>query len=58
MIHTPTYRLVLPPDQPEAPSGISVDVPVLRKRVLRTAVLTPDQEHQMSLLHGLLDVEP
>ncbi|MFE6098298.1 hypothetical protein ACFQ7M_41090 [Streptomyces massasporeus] len=37
------------------PSGISLDVPVLRKRVLRTATLTPDQQHLMDLFNGLIN---
>ncbi|MGW7365413.1 cell envelope biogenesis protein OmpA [Streptomyces sp. NPDC054841] len=58
MIHTRNYRLVFPPDRPDVPSGISTSVPVLRRRVLRTAALTPDQERLMGLLHGLLDGQP
>ncbi|MFE9454986.1 cell envelope biogenesis protein OmpA [Streptomyces sp. NPDC006739] len=41
MIHTRNYQLVSLPDRPDVPSGISLDVPVLRKRVLRTAPLSP-----------------
>ncbi|GGW76493.1 hypothetical protein GCM10010350_71750 [Streptomyces galilaeus] len=37
MIHTRTYRLLFPPDRPSAPIGISLDVPVLRRRLLRIA---------------------
>jgi hypothetical protein len=55
MIHTRNYRLVFPPDQPDVPVGISVHVPVLRKRVLRTATLTPDQQHLMDLWHALMN---
>ncbi|MGW1291197.1 hypothetical protein ACWD4N_48690, partial [Streptomyces sp. NPDC002586] len=43
MIHTRNYQLVTLSDRPDAPSGISLDVPVLRKRVLRTATLAPEQ---------------
>ena len=53
MIHTRNYRLVLLPDRPDAPSGISLDVPVLRKRVLRTATLSPDAQHLMDLWNAL-----
>ncbi|WP_371647790.1 MULTISPECIES: cell envelope biogenesis protein OmpA [unclassified Streptomyces] len=58
MIHTHTYRLVFPPGQIDAPSGISLDVPVLRTRVLRTAPLTAEQERLMALVHDLLDGTP
>ncbi|MEU8868028.1 cell envelope biogenesis protein OmpA [Streptomyces umbrinus] len=55
MIHTRNYRLVFPPDRPEVPSGISLDVPVLRQRVLRTATLTSEQQHLMDLWHALMN---
>jgi hypothetical protein len=55
MIHTRNYRLVSLPDRPDVPSGISLDVPVLRKRVLRTATLSPDQQHLMDLFNALMD---
>ncbi|MGX1915969.1 cell envelope biogenesis protein OmpA [Streptomyces phaeochromogenes] len=55
MIHTRNYRLVFPPDRPELPSGISLDVPVLRERVLRTATVTPEQQHLMDLWHALMN---
>jgi hypothetical protein len=55
MIHTRNYRCVFSPDRPEVPSGISLDVPVLRKRVLRTATLTPDQQRLMDLWHALMN---
>ncbi|GGJ67982.1 hypothetical protein [Streptomyces brasiliensis] len=58
MIHTRNYRLVFAPDRPDAPSGITLDVPVLRRRVLRTAQLTAAQEHLMDLVRGLLDGTP
>ena len=54
MIHTRTYRPVFTPDRPGAPTGISVDVPVQRRRLLRTATLTPDQQRLMDLWHALL----
>ncbi|MDH3038718.1 hypothetical protein [Streptomyces sp. TRM75561] len=55
MIHTQTYRLVYPPGRPDAPAGISVDVPVLRKRLLRAAALTPGQQHLMDLWNTLMN---
>jgi len=54
MIHTRTYRLLFTSGRPSTPIGISVDVPVLRRRLLRTATLTPDQQHLMDLLRPLL----
>jgi hypothetical protein len=55
MIHPRTYRLASLPNQPDVPSGISLDVPVLRRRVLRTATLTPDQQHLMDLFNTLMN---
>ncbi|MFJ9662927.1 cell envelope biogenesis protein OmpA [Streptomyces griseoflavus] len=55
MIRTRTYRPVFTPGRPGAPIGISVDVPVLRRRLLRTATLTPVQQRLMDLLRPLLD---
>ncbi|MFF0698592.1 cell envelope biogenesis protein OmpA [Streptomyces tendae] len=55
LIHTRNYRLVSLPERPDVPSGISLDVPVLRRRVLRTATLTPDQQHLMDLFNGLMN---
>ncbi|MFD0067407.1 cell envelope biogenesis protein OmpA [Streptomyces sp. NPDC056690] len=55
MIHTRNYRLVSLPDRPDGPSGISLDAPVLRKRVLRTATLTPDQQRLMDMWTALTD---
>ncbi|MDA5147460.1 cell envelope biogenesis protein OmpA [Streptomyces sp. AD681] len=54
MIHTRNYQLVSPPDRPAAPAGISLDAPVLRKRVLRTATLSPDAQHLMDLWNALM----
>ncbi|MDN3029437.1 cell envelope biogenesis protein OmpA [Streptomyces sp. S.PB5] len=53
MIHTRNHHLVFAPERPDVPSGISLDVPVLRRRVLRTAALTPDQQHLMVLFNAL-----
>ncbi|WP_331751900.1 cell envelope biogenesis protein OmpA (plasmid) [Streptomyces sp. NBC_00723] len=55
MIHTHYYQLVMLPDRPDVPSGISLGVPVLRRRVLRTATLTPDQQDLMDLWNALMD---
>ncbi|MFC9165576.1 hypothetical protein ACFTZ8_32835 [Streptomyces fungicidicus] len=55
MIHTRTYRPAFTPDRPGAPTGISIDVPVQRRRLLRTATLTPDQQRLMDLWNALLD---
>ncbi|KAF2774863.1 hypothetical protein [Streptomyces sp. OM5714] len=54
MIHTRNYQLVSLPDRPDVPSGISLDAPVLRKRVLRTATLSPDAQHLMDLWNALM----
>jgi hypothetical protein len=55
MIHTRNYQLVTLPERPEVPSGISLNVPILRRRVLRTATLTPDQQHLMDLFNSLMN---
>ncbi|MCF2435934.1 hypothetical protein LV779_21980 [Streptomyces thinghirensis] len=55
MIHTRTYRLVHPPGRPQVPTGISVDVPVLRTRLLRPAALTPGQQQLMDLWNAPMD---
>ncbi|MET8572987.1 cell envelope biogenesis protein OmpA [Streptomyces sp. NPDC004783] len=55
MIRTRTYLPVYAPDRPDVPIGISVAVPVLRRRLLRTAVLTPEQQRLMDLWHALMD---
>jgi hypothetical protein len=54
MIHTRNYQLVSLPDRPDVPSGISLDAPALRKRVLRTATLSPDAQHLMDLWNALM----
>ncbi|MFD7877754.1 hypothetical protein [Streptomyces sp. NPDC059378] len=46
MIQTRDYLPVVPPGRPEAPCGISLDVPILRKRTLRDTAL--------AALHDLL----
>lgn len=55
LIHTASYRLVLAPDRTDVPMGISVNVPVLRRRVLRTAALTPEQQHLMDQFNALMN---
>lgn len=55
MIHAHDYRLVPLADRPVVPLGISLDVPVLRKRVLRTAALTPEQQEQMDRWTALMN---
>jgi hypothetical protein len=54
-IRTHDYRLVPLAGRPDVPSGISPGVPVLRKRVLRTAALTPEQQHLMDLWNALMN---
>lgn len=57
MIDTRNYRLVFPPDSDALP-GISIKVPILRKRLLRRAALTPEEQRFMSLVDDLLSEEP
>ncbi|MFF8848131.1 cell envelope biogenesis protein OmpA [Streptomyces sp. NPDC015127] len=54
LIHTRNYRPVFGPDRSDMPSGVSLDVHVLRRRVLRTAQLTAEQERLTGLVRGLL----
>ncbi|MDQ0994806.1 cell envelope biogenesis protein OmpA [Streptomyces sp. V3I7] len=53
MIRAQDYRLIAPAGRPEAVAGLSVDVPVLHRRVLRAAVLTPAQQRLMDLWRAL-----
>ncbi len=55
MIHTRMYQLLLLPERPDVPYGISLDVPVLRKRVLRTAALSADQQRLMDVWNDLMN---
>ncbi|MFD5074534.1 hypothetical protein [Streptomyces sp. NPDC058371] len=55
MIRTRDYRLTGPTDQPGVIDGISTDVPVQRKRLLRNATLPPEQEDLLNLLRTVLD---
>ncbi|MEU7688835.1 hypothetical protein [Streptomyces spectabilis] len=54
MIHTRRYRLVFAPTPPGLPTGISVDVPILRRRLLRAANLAPAQQQLLDLWHALM----
>ncbi|ONK13256.1 cell envelope biogenesis protein OmpA [Streptomyces sp. MP131-18] len=58
MIALEHYRLVPGKDNPSAPAGIALDVPVLRKRLLRQAALPPEAEALLGQLRALLDLEP
>ncbi|MGV9705320.1 cell envelope biogenesis protein OmpA [Streptomyces sp. NPDC003483] len=58
MIHTRDYRPTGPRDQPGVITGISTNVPILRRRLLRTATLTPDQEHLLSMMRDLFGDNP
>ncbi|MET8411721.1 cell envelope biogenesis protein OmpA [Streptomyces sp. NPDC005195] len=58
MIHTRSYRLTGPADRPGVISGISTNVPVLRRRLLREATLTSDQQHLLSMVRDLFDTTP
>ncbi|MFE7077110.1 cell envelope biogenesis protein OmpA [Streptomyces sp. NPDC057620] len=55
MIHTRHYRLIGPEDRPGTVVGISLNVHVLRRRLLRTATLSPLQEDLLTLLRSVLD---
>ncbi|MFF3313841.1 cell envelope biogenesis protein OmpA [Streptomyces sp. NPDC002952] len=58
MIHTRSYRLIGPDDQPGVIDGISTDVPVLRKRLLCKAGLPPREEELLRRLRAVLDGLP
>jgi hypothetical protein len=58
MIHTRNYRLTGPHNQPGVIAGISTDVPVLRKRLLRKAGLPPKDEDLLRRLRAVLDAMP
>ncbi|GHC88513.1 cell envelope biogenesis protein OmpA [Streptomyces flavofungini] len=57
MISTKHYRLVLG-GRASVPCGISLDAPILRQWVLRTAWIPPGQEHLMEALRALGICEP
>lgn len=58
MIATRHYRLVPHQARPDVPVGISLNVPILRKRILREAVLPADHAALLDLLRTALDLEP
>lgn len=57
MIAARHYELVFRQDAPDVPVGISLDVPILRKRVLREAVLPADHAALLDLLRAALGLE-
>ncbi|MEU1409462.1 hypothetical protein ABZ471_45845 [Streptomyces sp. NPDC005728] len=57
MIAARNYRLVPHQDTPGLPLGISLNVPILRKRTLREAVLPADHAALLDLLHTALELE-
>jgi len=57
MISTADYRLVVQPDTPGVPAGISLAVPIRRKRLLREAALPQNTAHLLELLRSALDLE-
>ncbi|MFD9284636.1 cell envelope biogenesis protein OmpA [Streptomyces mirabilis] len=58
MIAARHYQLVPHQNAPDLPVGISLNVPVLRKRTLRKAVLPADHAALLDLLRTALDLEP
>ncbi|MGW7719811.1 cell envelope biogenesis protein OmpA [Streptomyces chartreusis] len=57
MIAARNYRLVSHEDTPALPIGISLNVPVLRKRTLREAPLPAGAAALLALLHTALELE-
>ncbi|WP_331732657.1 cell envelope biogenesis protein OmpA [Streptomyces sp. NBC_00989] len=57
MISTADYRLVVQPDAPGVPAGISLAVPIRRKRLLREAALPENTAHLLELLRSALGLE-
>lgn len=57
MIAARHYQLVPRPDAPGIPAGISLSVPVLRKRTLREAALPEDHAALLNLLRTALGPE-
>jgi hypothetical protein len=57
MISTADYRLAVQPDTPGVPAGISLTVPIRRKRLLREAALPENTAHLLELLRSALDLE-
>ncbi|MGW3971059.1 hypothetical protein ACWEFD_17390 [Streptomyces ardesiacus] len=58
MIALDSYRLVLDNDDPTVPLGIALDVPVLRRRLLREAALPERAEALLAALRDLLGLQP
>ncbi|MBT2393575.1 hypothetical protein J7E87_30225 [Streptomyces sp. ISL-1] len=58
MIAARHYQLVPHQKTPDVPVGISLDVPILRRRTLRAAVLPADGAALLALLRAALDLEP
>ncbi|WP_019074678.1 hypothetical protein [Streptomyces hokutonensis] len=57
MIAARHYRVVFREDASDVPAGISLDVPVLRKRVLRDAVLPAEHATLLALVRAALGLE-
>ncbi|MGW1966378.1 hypothetical protein ACWCPD_39695 [Streptomyces sp. NPDC001935] len=57
MISTQDYRLVTRPGASGLPAGISLDVPILRKRLLREAALPEEAAQLLDLLRTALSLE-
>ncbi|MFD4574261.1 hypothetical protein ACFWNK_19865 [Streptomyces sp. NPDC058417] len=57
MIAARHYRLVFSQDASDVPAGISLDVPVLRKRVLREAALPAEHAALRDLVRTALGLE-
>ncbi|MET9083690.1 hypothetical protein ABZX77_17645 [Streptomyces sp. NPDC004237] len=57
MIASRHYQLVFRKDAPAVPVGISLNVPVLRKRTLREAVLPDEPAALLGLLRTVLGLE-
>ncbi|MFF3957366.1 cell envelope biogenesis protein OmpA [Streptomyces sp. NPDC001890] len=55
MIDAGHYQLVPDPDIPDVPVGISLNVPILRKRTLREATLTAVRSALLNLMHSVLE---
>ncbi|MGW3335759.1 cell envelope biogenesis protein OmpA [Streptomyces rubiginosohelvolus] len=56
MIDTRHYQLVPHPAAPNAPAGISLNVPILRKRTLREATPTAAQSAFLNLMRSALEL--
>ncbi|MFJ9580618.1 cell envelope biogenesis protein OmpA [Streptomyces sp. NPDC101191] len=56
MIDTRHYQLVPHPDTPAVPAGISLNVPILRKRTLREATPTAARSAFLDLMRSALEL--